>query len=161
MQRVLWLYAVCYLQDPDEPLQLMELEIPPTKTSTEVGDLQPDTAYAVRVAALMRTTRGKLSEPALRARTDGGVPHRGTLAARFAPDAHDGDKEDGSRPAASPLSVSWSSPPGNRIILGYRLLVGARDDVPQVFQFGPADRGATVLKLGMQMAICLLIYWVR
>ncbi|KAG8238324.1 hypothetical protein J437_LFUL006847 [Ladona fulva] len=82
----------------------------------DVGGLQPDTQYAVQVAALTRKGDGDRSAP-VSVRTPGGVPNRPTLNVKIL------ERE----PSVS-VELEWSRPTQTYgELLGYRLRYGVRD----------------------------------
>ncbi|XP_046401143.1 tyrosine-protein phosphatase Lar isoform X4 [Ischnura elegans] len=82
----------------------------------DVGGLQPDTQYAVQVAALTRKGDGDRSAP-VSVRTPGGVPNRPTLNVKIL------ERE----PSVS-VELEWTRPTQTYgELLGYRLRYGVRD----------------------------------
>ena len=136
----------------DEPP--LEVEVGSAMTQAEAGGLQPDTEYSVRVAALVRDSRGQLSAPDA-VRTRGGVPQRGRLHARFlphrAPPHHGAAHPTAGPPLAPPLEVTWLLPPQSPgPVIGYRLLYGLAGDPhpPRQVLKNAADQRAVLDDLG-------------
>lgn len=139
----------------------IEVEVGAAVTQAEVGSLQPDTEYSVRVAALVRDSRGQLSA-ADAVRTRGGVPPRGRLHARFLarPAAPPPGQPPASAPSlppadvAPPLEVTWMMPPhATAAVIGYRLLYGPVGDPPRQLLKNAQDQRAILDDLGEWLGV--------
>ncbi|KAE8743781.1 hypothetical protein FOCC_FOCC009612 [Frankliniella occidentalis] len=145
-------------QQEDAPL---EVEVGAAMTQAEAGYLQPETEYSVRVAALVRDSRGVLSAPDT-VRTRGGVPLRGHLHTRWlsrtAPAPAPGTQPPALSAVAPPLEVTWLMPPHSPgPVIGYRLTYGPVGEPPRQLLKNAQDQRAILddLERGVQYELKL------